>query len=152
MRETRVAAPLQPWLTVATYNIHDAIGADGEFAPERIAAVIAELNADVIALQEIGSHVAATDVLAYLHDATGYIAVAGPTRLRSTGEYGNCLLTRYPAQETTRIDLTFRQREARGALARLISACARPNAVPRFSSSCAFWRRRHPFPRCSWAT
>ena len=61
MRETRVAAPLQPWLTVATYNIHDAIGADGEFAPERIAAVIAELNADVIALQEIGSHVAGTD-------------------------------------------------------------------------------------------
>ena len=152
MRETRVAAPLQPWLTVATYNIHDAVGADGEFAPERIAAVIAELNADVIALQEIGSHVAATDVLAYLHDATGYIAVAGPTRLRSTGEYGNCLLTRYPAQETTRIDLTFRQREARGALARLISACARPNAVHRFNSSCAFWRRRHRFPRCSWAT
>jgi len=92
-----VAAPLQPWLTVATYNIHDTIGADGEFAPERIAAVIAELNADVIALQEIGSHVAGTDVL-------------------DTGEYGNCLLTRYPAQETTRIDLTFKQREARGAL------------------------------------
>ena len=82
MREKRVAAPLQPWLTVATYNIHDAIGADGEFAPERISAVIAELNADVIALQEIGSHVAGTDVLAYLRDATGYIAVAGPTRLR----------------------------------------------------------------------
>jgi len=116
VRETRVAAPLQPWLTVATYNIHDAIGADGEFAPERIAAVIAELNADVIALQEIGSHVAGTDVLAYLRDATGYIAVAAPTRLRSTGEYGNCLLTRYPAQETTRIDLTFKGREARGAL------------------------------------
>ena len=116
MKETGVAAPLQPWLTVATYNIHDAIGADGEFAPERIAAVVAELNADVIALQEIGSHVAGIDVLAYIRDATGFLAVAGPTRLRSSGEYGNCLLTRYPAQETTRIDLTFGQREARGAL------------------------------------
>src|ERR1700680_2396452 len=70
----------------------------------------------MIALQEIGSHVAGTDVLAYLRDATSYIAVAGPTRLRSSGDYGNCLLTRYPVQETTRIDLTFRQREARGAL------------------------------------
>jgi endonuclease/exonuclease/phosphatase family metal-dependent hydrolase len=116
VNDGRSTAPLRSWLTVATYNIHDAIGADGKFAPERIAAVIAELNADVIALQEIGSHVAGTDVLAFLRDATSYIAVAGPTRLRSSGEYGNCLLTRFPVRETTRIDLTFREREARGAL------------------------------------
>jgi len=109
-------AAMRPWLTVATYNIHDAIGVDREFAPERIAAVIAELDADVIALQEVGSHAGGTDVLAHLRDATGYIAVAGPTRLRSSGEYGNSLLTRFPVQETTRIDLTFKQREARGAL------------------------------------
>ena len=108
MNDAGSAAPMRPWLTVATYNIHDAIGADGKFAPARIAAVIGELNADVIALQEIGSHVAGTDVLAFLRDATSYIAVAGPTRLRSSGEYGNCLLTRFPVQETTRIDLTFR--------------------------------------------
>ena len=94
MSEKKPAAPLRPWLTVATYNIHDAIGADGDFAPARIAAVIAELNADVIALQEIGSHVAGTDVLAFLRDATSYVAIAGPTRLRSSGEYGNGLLTR----------------------------------------------------------
>jgi len=121
--------PLRPWLTVATYNIHDALGADGEPAPERIAAVIAELDADVIALQEVGSHAAGTDVLAYLRDATSSIAVAGPTRLRSTGDYGNCLLTRYPVQETTRIDLTFMQREARGALDVLLDCDGDPLRV-----------------------
>jgi endonuclease/exonuclease/phosphatase family metal-dependent hydrolase len=127
--ETSPAAPLRSWLTVATYNIHDAIGADGEFAPERIAAVIAELNADVIALQEIGSHVAGTDVLAFLRDATSYIAVAGPTRQRGSGEYGNCLLTRFPVRETTRIDLTFREREARGALDVLLDCDGDPLRV-----------------------
>jgi endonuclease/exonuclease/phosphatase family metal-dependent hydrolase len=127
--ESRTAAPLRPWLTVATYNIHDAMGADGEFAPERIAAVIAELDADVIALQEIGSHAAGTDVVAFLRDATSTIAIGGPTRLRSTGEYGNCLLTRYPVQETTRIDLTFRERESRGALDVLLDCDGDPLRV-----------------------
>ena len=120
---------MSPWLTVATYNIHDAIGVDGQFAPARIAAVLAELDADVIALQEVGSHATGTDVLAYLRDATGYIAVAGRTRLRSTGEYGNCLLTRFPVQETTRIDLTFKRREARGALDVLLECEGAPLRV-----------------------
>jgi len=122
-------AATRPWLTVATYNIHDAIGVDGEFVPARIAAVLAELDADIIALQEVGSHATGTDMLAYLRDATGFIAVAGPTRLRSTGEYGNCLLTRFPVQETTRIDLTFKQREARGALDVLLECEGAPLRV-----------------------
>src|SRR5438309_6966419 len=104
------------WLTVATYNIHDAVGGDGRFAPERIAAVLNEVDADIVALQEIGAHSSGTDVLAQLRQATGYEAVSGPTRLRTSGEYGNCLLARCPSLEITRIDLTFKRREARGAL------------------------------------
>lgn len=122
-------APRRLWLTVATYNIHDAIGADGVFAPERIAAVVAELGADVIALQEVGSHDTGIDVLAHLRDATGCIAVAGPTRVRRSGDYGNCLLTRFAVAETTRIDLTFRQREARGALDVLLDCDGAPLRV-----------------------
>jgi endonuclease/exonuclease/phosphatase family metal-dependent hydrolase len=37
-------------LTVATYNIHDAVGGDGKFSPERIVAVLAEIDADIVAL------------------------------------------------------------------------------------------------------
>ena len=129
MTETKVLAPLRPWLTVATYNIHDAMGADGEFDPDRTAAVVAELNADVIALQEVGSHVTGTDVLAFLRDATSTIAVSGATRVRSSGDYGNCVLSRYPVQETTRIDLTFGQREARGAIDVLLDCDGAPLRV-----------------------
>ena len=36
----------------ASYNIHKCVGVDRRFDPERVAAVIAEVGADVIALQE----------------------------------------------------------------------------------------------------
>lgn len=37
---------------IASYNVHKCIGTDKQFSPERIAEVINEINADVIALQE----------------------------------------------------------------------------------------------------
>ncbi|HAO24637.1 MAG TPA: endonuclease, partial [Methylophaga sp.] len=43
-------------LTIATYNIHACIGSDGQFDPARIAAVLQELDADIIALQEVEHH------------------------------------------------------------------------------------------------
>ncbi|HEM46624.1 MAG TPA: endonuclease, partial [Alphaproteobacteria bacterium] len=42
-------------LVVATYNIHRAIGADGLADPGRVAAVLREIDADVVALQEVGA-------------------------------------------------------------------------------------------------
>ena len=40
-------------LTFASYNIHKAVGVDGRRSPDRILAVLHELQADVIALQEV---------------------------------------------------------------------------------------------------
>src|SRR5437588_9627484 len=40
-------------IRVATYNIHKCRGLDRRTSPERIAAVIIELEADVVALQEV---------------------------------------------------------------------------------------------------
>ena len=51
-------------ITVATYNIHDAVGGDGRFAPERIVAVLAEIDADIVALQEVGADHDGVDTLA----------------------------------------------------------------------------------------
>lgn len=52
---TRVVSQESPphsQLTVASYNIHKCVGTDGRFDPGRIAAVIGELDADVVAIQE----------------------------------------------------------------------------------------------------
>ena len=103
-------------MTIASYNIHGGIGTDRHFVPKRIAGVLAELNADIVALQEVESRATGFDMLAYLRDQTGFEAIAGPTLLRAGGDYGNGLLTRYRVQSVRRIDLSISGREPRGAL------------------------------------
>ena len=44
-------------LTFASYNIHKAVGLDRRRDPERIMAVLREIDADVIALQIGRAHV-----------------------------------------------------------------------------------------------
>jgi len=43
-----------PSLVVATYNVHACVGTDRRYDPARIAAVLRELGADIISLQEVG--------------------------------------------------------------------------------------------------
>lgn len=61
---------------IATYNTCGCIGRDGRYSPERIAQVILELRADVVALQEVTlDH--AGDLIGYLERTTGMWAVDG---------------------------------------------------------------------------
>lgn len=114
----RTALDLDPWpLTIATYNIHGAIGCDGRFAPERVAGVLREIRADIIALQEVplgGTHT--PNVLSMLSKATGYKAAEGPACNTHERRYGNAVLSRYPILSMRAIDLSFGSREPRGAL------------------------------------
>jgi endonuclease/exonuclease/phosphatase family metal-dependent hydrolase len=104
-------------LTLATYNIHAGIGMDGRFRPERIRQVLGELDADVVALQEVEHHeVGGVDLLDYLAAESGYTGIAGPTLQRGIRHYGNALLTRLPVLSVERIDLSWLEREPRGAL------------------------------------
>lgn len=104
-------------LTVASYNIHSCRGGDGSYDPERTLSVIRELNADIIALQEVDSREhRGLELLRCFGAELGLEPIAGPTLLRHTGHYGNGLLTRYPAKDIDRIDLSFPNREPRGAL------------------------------------
>ncbi|QYD67267.1 endonuclease/exonuclease/phosphatase family protein [Paraburkholderia edwinii] len=104
-------------LRIATYNIHGAIGCDGVYMPRRVADVIAELNADIVALQEVplGGR-DAPNVLPMLREATDMLAIAGPTLDTPERRYGNAVLTRLPVRGTRTLNLSFGKREARGAL------------------------------------
>ncbi len=104
-------------LTLVTYNIHACVGTDGRFDPARIADVLRELDADVVALQEVDHHhVDGYDLLDYLAAKTGLTAIAGPTLLRESRHYGNAILTKLPILTVNRVDLTIPGREPRGAL------------------------------------
>jgi len=107
-----------PWpLTIATYNIHGAVGVDHRFAPARIAGVLREMRADIIALQEVplgGRNM--LNVMNILQNATGFHAVEGPTYHGPEKRYGNVVLSKYPILNTRTLDLSFGSREPRGAL------------------------------------
>ena len=104
-------------LKLATYNIHACIGMDGRFDPARIVAVLKELDADIIALQEVEHHaVDKLDLLEYIAYQTGHEAIAGPTLFRETRHYGNAILTRLPLKSFKHIDLSFSGSEPRAII------------------------------------
>lgn len=103
-------------IVIASYNVHGGIGIDRRLDPGRIAEVIAELGADVIALQELESRAHGFDMLDYLQRHSGYHAIAGSTLSSADAEFGNALLSRFPVAAVRRIDLNFGRREPRGAL------------------------------------
>ncbi len=110
-------------LRFAGYNIHACIGTDGRFDPPRIAAVIREMDADVIALQEVEHHLIDNeDLLDYLARTTGYQAVAGPTLMRETRHYGNALLTRMPIIDSYSRDISVAPYEPRAVIEAHLSA------------------------------
>ncbi|MBE0620154.1 MAG: endonuclease/exonuclease/phosphatase family protein [Burkholderiales bacterium] len=104
-------------LVLATYNVHGCIGRDARFDPARTLGVLRELDADVIALQELQWDPGeARHLLAEFGRQLGYSALAGPTLMRGDGHYGNALLTRLGVRGVDRIDLSLPGREPRGAL------------------------------------
>lgn len=103
-------------IRVATYNIHRCRGLDRRVRPERIAAVLATLNPDVVALQEvIGPGLKGPGHAEQLGAALGMGWVMAPTRELRQHQFGNVVLSRFPIREHSRVDLTWKTCEARGA-------------------------------------
>lgn len=114
-------------LRLASYNIHAGLGRDRRFDAARIAAVIAELRADVVALQEVEHHdVDGQDLLTYLGQVCGMTAVAGPTLLRGSRPYGNALLTSMSLEAVRREDISDPGREPRGVVDADLVCSGRP--------------------------
>lgn len=83
-------------LTFASYNIHKGVGTDGVRDPERIVAVLRELDADVIALQEADRRFGERPSVipkALLDDTTWHAAHFGGSG-PNLGWHGNALLVR----------------------------------------------------------
>ena len=103
-------------LRFATYNVHSGVGIDRRFRPDRIAAVIGETGADLVALQEVLSPVRGIDVHAELRAATGFHLAAIATMQLAGGTFGNALLSRWPIADVVGHDLSVGSREPRGAI------------------------------------
>lgn len=137
-------------ISVASYNVHRCIGVDRRHDPDRVAAVLRELDADIIALQEVDYryHVPdGPDQLAHLAKATGLTAVAGPVLRRGRGHYGNGLLTRGKVLRVRQIELSEPGREPRGALDVYLSLRGRRLRVVAAHLGLGLRERRRQVPR-----
>lgn len=102
-------------IRVATYNIHRGRGLDGRTRLERIAAVLASVDADIVALQEVvGASPMKPGQAAELGAALGMGWVMAPTRHLRTALFGNVVLTRFPVRHHVQYDLTWKTCEHRG--------------------------------------
>ena len=119
----------------ASYNIHKCVGSDRRFDPDRVQAVIGEIGADVIALQEadrrFGDRAGLLD-LAALRARAGLVPVPVTNGHRGHGWHGNLVLVREGAVQEAAPD-----QRCRGS-----SRAARwsPTSTSR-SGRCGWWRR-----------
>ena len=105
-------------LTFASYNIHKAVGTDGKRDPLRILAVLHELDADVIALQECDRRFGErTSVIARaMLDDSPWRAMAVGNRPTSLGWHGNAILVRRGYEDIEALPVPLPTLEPRGAV------------------------------------
>ena len=104
---------------IATYNIHKGRGMDGRVRIERIARILAAIDADIVAVQEVVSHEGCSiehHQASYLADQLGYFHAIGETRKHRGGVYGNVTLSRWRFELARHVDFSVPGREQRGVL------------------------------------
>jgi endonuclease/exonuclease/phosphatase family metal-dependent hydrolase len=84
---------------------------DWRVRPDRIASVLEEMDADIIALQEVQE-----DQIACLSRALRLPCVFGAARKLGHLDYGNAIFSRFPVTSTKNHDLTVTGREPRACL------------------------------------
>jgi len=106
-------------LKVASYNIRKSVGLDWKRQPDRILAVISEIDADIVALQEVdrrfGRRTSSLSV-DHITEATAYVPVRFGARPTSLGWHGNTILARKGAEVLLHRQIHLPALEPRGAV------------------------------------
>lgn len=101
-------------LRVATYNIHRCRGMDRRTVPSRVANVLRELDADVVALQEVvGAGPGGAGQAEEIGAAVGMGWVMSSVRYLRSHLFGNVVLSRLPIVHHAQYDLSWRTCEPR---------------------------------------
>ena len=106
-------------LSVASYNIRKSVGTDWRRQPDRILEVIGEIDADIVALQEVDRRFGRrTSSLSdeRIAEATDYFPVRFGARPTSLGWHGNTILVRKAGKVLLHRQLHLPALEPRGAV------------------------------------
>jgi endonuclease/exonuclease/phosphatase family metal-dependent hydrolase len=134
-------------IRIVSYNVHKCRGLDRRTRPQRIAEVLSELDADIIALQEvlaIDNGSPEDNQAQFIADSLGgYTVHFGENRRLNGGRYGNATLTRIPAPFSQNYDLTWKHRERRGCLRTDVEHSHNLLHVFNVHLGTSFFERRH---------
>jgi endonuclease/exonuclease/phosphatase family metal-dependent hydrolase len=106
-------------MKVASYNIHKCRGMDGRTRPDRILEVVKQLDADLIALQEVDRRFGRKDGLLdpeAIRSETGMRLLVQSDLPQGHGWHGNALLVRRDPKTYRRLRLRLPGFEPRGAI------------------------------------
>lgn len=126
-----IAAGPQSSFRVATYNVHRWAGLLGgrKWNPDLAREVLDELDADVLALQEVLRPADRDDdPLVRFADDAGYHLAFVCSRIHKRGELGNAILSRWPLKDVHTLDLSFSHFERRSAI---VAELRLPDSRPR---------------------
>ena len=119
---------------------------DLRVSPERIADVVQELDADVVALQEVlhrRDDPGPPDQTELIAQRVGYKFVFGENREHLGRPHGNATLCRLPIIGSKNYDITWRKRERRGCLRTDIRALGTTLHVFNVHLGTSFFERPH---------
>lgn len=105
-------------MKIASYNIHKGIGLDRRHDPDRILSVLAEIDADIVALQECDRRFGRRESVlprARIEDSS-YRHVTLETRAGSLGWHGNGFLVKKAVEVIDTAVMTLPALEPRGAV------------------------------------
>lgn len=106
-------------IIISTYNIHRCVGTDGHKDIERVLCVLRDINADIIALQEVETRLGGRDdedQATYLGKKLNMEVISGPTLRKADEHYGNALLVKHSIDTEAHHDISLPGREPRAAI------------------------------------
>ncbi len=104
---------------IVTYNVHKCRGIDRKLSVARIVEVLREIDADIVALQEvlcIQGRDGESDQAHFIARELGFNFRMGENRKLLGGLYGNVVLSRLPLLDSHNHDISVSGREERGCL------------------------------------
>jgi endonuclease/exonuclease/phosphatase family metal-dependent hydrolase len=133
-------------ITVASYNIHKAVGLDRRRDAERILNVLREIDADVVALQECDRRFGSRESVlprAMLEEHTAYRPAPVAQRPMSLGWHGNALLVRKGIDVSAATPVPLPTIEPRGAVRADLLVGGKPLRVVGMHLDISGLRRHH---------
>ena len=132
-------------ITVASYNIHKAVGLDRKRDPERILAILREVDADIIALQECDRRFGerASVIPRVLLDESPWWPVPLDIRPHSMGWHGNAILVRKGIEVIDCSPVPLPMLEPRGAVCADLAIAGRPLRIVGMHLDISGLRRHH---------